>query len=45
VNSSFIGGDDYAINDLVSASEPAQKFFGMSHEGMTWSYDINLDRK
>ena len=45
VNSSFVGGDDYSINDLVSANEPSQKFFGMSHEGMTWSYDINLDRK
>jgi hypothetical protein len=43
LNSSFIGGDDYSINDLISASTPAQKFFGVNHERKTWSYDIELD--
>lgn len=45
MNASFIGGDDYAINDLISASVPAQKLFGINHHGKTWSYDIELDRK
>jgi len=45
MNASFIGGDDYAISDLVSCSIPAQKFFGINHHGKTWSYDIELDRK
>lgn len=44
MNSSFIGGDDYAIGDLVACSIPAQKFFGMNHHGKTWSYDIDLGR-
>jgi len=44
MNSSFIGGDDYSIGDLVSCSIPAQKFFGINHHGKTWSYDIEIDR-
>jgi hypothetical protein len=45
LNSSFIGGDDYSISDLVSASEPMQKFFGINDERKTWSYDISLERE
>jgi len=45
MNSSFIGGDDYSINDLVSCSLPCQKFFGVNRHGKTWSYDIELDRE
>jgi len=44
MNSSFIGGDDYSINDLVAASVPSQKFFGINRHGKTWSYDIELER-
>jgi hypothetical protein len=44
MNSSFIGGDDYSINDLVAASVPSQKFFGINHHGKTWTYDIELER-
>jgi hypothetical protein len=44
LNASFIGGDDYSINDLTSASTPAQKFFGINKHRKTWSYDIELDR-
>jgi hypothetical protein len=45
MNSSFIGGDDYSITDLVYNGVPAQKFFGVNHHGKTWSYDIELDRE
>lgn len=44
LNSCFAGGDDYSITDLISASTPAQKFFGVNRDGKTWSYDIELDR-
>ncbi len=44
MNASFIGADDYAANDLVCASVPAQKFFGVNKHGKTWSYDLELDR-
>jgi transposase len=44
LNASFIGGDDYSINDLTCASTPAQKFFGANRHRKTWSYDIELDR-
>ncbi|HUW43950.1 MAG TPA: metallophosphoesterase [Bacillota bacterium] len=45
MNASFVGGDDYSINDLISCSTPAQKIFGVNKHGRTWSYDIELDRK
>jgi hypothetical protein len=44
LNSSFIGGDDYSIGDLVSASTPSQKFFGINRDRKTWSYDIELEK-
>jgi hypothetical protein len=44
LNSSFVGGDDYSINDLLSANEPSQKFFGINQDRKTWSYDIELER-
>lgn len=45
MNSSFAGGDDYSINDLLTANTAAQKFFGVHPEGKSWTYDIALDRK
>lgn len=44
MNNSFIGGDDYTINDLLLAGSASQKFFGMHPEGRSWTYDIDLDR-
>jgi len=44
LNSSFIGGDDYSINDLLCSSKPSQKFFGVNKDRKTWSYDIDLER-
>lgn len=43
LNSSFIGGDDYSINALISANTPCQKFFGVHEEGKSWTYDVRLD--
>ncbi|HUS51040.1 MAG TPA: metallophosphoesterase [Candidatus Paceibacterota bacterium] len=45
LNSSFIGGDQYSINDLVLSNSPSQKFFGVNKHRKTWSYDIDLDKK
>lgn len=45
MNNSFVGGDDYTINDLLLSGTASQKFFGMHPEGKTWTYDIDLDRK
>lgn len=44
LNSSFIGGDDYSINQLACSGTPSQKFFGINHDRKTWSYEIELDR-
>lgn len=44
MNASFIGGDSFSINSLLKASTPAQKFFGVHKEGISWRYDIELDR-
>ena len=45
MNSSFCGGDDYSINDLITSNIPSQKFFGVNKDGKTWSYDLDLDRE
>jgi len=45
LNSSFIGGDQYSINDLVVSNSPSQKFFGVNKHRKTWTYDIDLDKK
>jgi len=44
LNSSFLGGDDYTINQLLTTGTASQKFFGMHPEGRTWQYDIDLNR-
>lgn len=45
MNSSFAGGDDYSINELLSASTASQKFFGVHPDGKSFTYDIELDRE
>jgi hypothetical protein len=45
MNSSFIGGDDYTINKLMTSGTASQKFFGMHPEGISWKYDVDLNRK
>jgi len=42
LNSSFVGGDDYSISDLVLSNVPSQKFFGVNKNRKTFSYDIEL---
>ena len=44
INPSFIGGDDYSINQLTASGTPSQKFFGINHDRATWKYDIDLDK-
>ena len=44
MNSSFIGPDDYSINSLRSCSKPSQIYFGIHPEGISWRYNIDLDR-
>ena len=44
-HNSFIGGDDYTVNQLLLAGSASQKFFGIHPEGRSWTYDIDLDRK
>lgn len=45
LNPSFVGGDDYTINQLLTSGEPSQKFFGVHPEGRTWQYEIDLERE
>ena len=46
VNGSFVGSDVYSIKNIHSAMKPEQKIFGIhERQGMTWSYNINLDSK
>jgi predicted phosphodiesterase len=45
VNGAFYGGDVHSIKQLQSANPPVQKFFGVNSKGLTWQYDLELDRK
>ncbi len=45
MNSSFVSGDDYTINQLLTSGEASQKFFGVHPEGRSWQYEINLNRE
>lgn len=43
LNGSFIGGDIYSLKELVRASRPVQKMFGIhDRRGVTWTYDLDL---
>ena len=43
LNGSFVGGDIYSLKDLVRASRPVQKMFGIHDKrGITWTYDLDL---
>lgn len=46
INGSFVGGDVYSIKNLHKCSKAEQKIFGINESrGITWRYDIDLDRK
>lgn len=43
LNGSFVGGDIYSLKELVRASRPVQKMFGIhDRRGVTWTYDLDL---
>lgn len=43
LNGAWDGGDDFSVNQLVAASDPAQWAFGVHpRRGVTWQYEINL---
>jgi len=42
-NGTLIGGDNYSIRNIQSASVPTQKLFGVNHKRITWQYDLELD--
>ena len=45
VNGGFLGGDMYSLRDLRKCSIPTQKMFGIhKNKGITWNYDIHLDK-
>ncbi len=45
MNGSFMGGDMYSLKDLRRKDRSEQKLFGIHEEkGVTWSYNIQLDR-
>lgn len=45
-NGAWDGGDDFEVNQLVKANDPAQWAFGLSPtRGLTWQYEISLGPK
>jgi hypothetical protein len=43
LNGAWDGGDDFSVNQLVSASDPAQWAFGVHPtRGLTWQYEVQL---
>lgn len=43
MNGAWDGGDDFSVNQLVAASDPAQWAFGVHpRRGLTWMYEIAL---
>lgn len=46
MNGSIVGGSDFSMHQLGTASEPMQTMFGISERhGKTWQYDFVLDRR
>jgi predicted phosphodiesterase len=46
INGSFVGGDVYSLKNLHKCTKAEQKVFGINESrGITWRYDIDLDRK
>ena len=45
LNGAFVGGDMYSLKNLQSAFPPVQKFFGVNKKGVTWQYDLELERE
>jgi hypothetical protein len=45
MNGSTVGGSDFSMHQLSTASEPMQTLFGINERhGKTWQYDCVLDR-
>ena len=44
INGSFYGGDNYSLKTIQSANPPIQKFFGVHKKGVSWQYDLELER-
>jgi hypothetical protein len=43
MNGAWDGGDDFSVNQLVAASDPAQWAFGVHPKrGITWQYEMTL---
>lgn len=46
MNGSTVGGSDFSMHQLSTASEPMQTLFGINERhGKTWQYDCVLDRR
>mgnify|MGYP001576759947 FL=1 len=46
MNGSIVGGSDFSMHLLGTASEPMQTMFGINERfGKTWQYDYVLDRR
>lgn len=46
INGSFVGSDVYSLKTCVVKNAPEQKLFGINDShGITWSYNINLDKQ
>lgn len=46
MNGSIVGGSDFSMHQLGTASEPSQTMFGINERlGKTWQYDFVLERR
>lgn len=46
MNGSTVGGSDFSMHQLGTASEPMQTIFGINEKhGKTWQYDLVLERR
>jgi hypothetical protein len=46
INGSFVGPDVFCLKDIHVGGKAEQKVFGIGDKhGITWSYDINLDKE
>ena len=43
-NGAFYSGDVYSMKQLQAANPAVQKLFGVNKKGITWQYDLELDR-